>query len=201
MGRRTDHSREDLKELILSAAEAIIEELGAQGLTARRIADRIGYSPGTLYNLFEDLDDLIVHVNARTLDALYTACTRIRTGNSPEETLLAYAKAYIRFTEKHWRQWALLMSDRSPTVSELPEWYQLKASRLLSLVEATLGPLFPDDQGSERTRAALVLWASLHGISSLGGVRAVAGKSAILANDLILNYVSGVRNHRRKTAI
>src|SRR5262249_20402081 len=173
MARRTDHSREDLKEMILAAAESIIGTMGLQGLTARRIGDRIGYSPGTLYNLFADLEDIIVHVNARTLDALYSVCIRIPTGDSPEETLLAYAQAYIRFTERHERRWALLMSDRSPPVSDLPEWYQLKASRLLSLVEAALAPLFSDDQGSERARAAIVLWGSLQGISSLAGVRAV----------------------------
>jgi AcrR family transcriptional regulator len=201
MGRRTDHSREDLREMILSTAEAIIGELGAPGLTARRVADRIGYSAGTLYNLFKDLDELIVHINARTLDALYGVCVRIPTRSTPEETLQAYARAYLRFTEKYERRWAMLLSNRSPPLPELPEWYQLKVSRLLSLVEAALGPLFRDDQGSEQKRAARVLWASIHGISSLAGIRGVAGKSTLLTNDLITNYVSGLRNWRKKNAV
>jgi len=200
MGRRTDHSREDLREMILSAGEAIVRGAGIQGLTARSVAGRIGYSPGTLYNFFEDLDDLIVHINARTLDALYDACTRVPTALNPEETLSAYARAYIQFTEKHARRWALLMSERSPPLSELPEWYQLKVSRLLSLVEAALGPLFAEPQSADRARAAVVLWASLHGISSLRGVRAVEGKSVALVDDLISNYVTGLRVTRRKKA-
>ena len=187
--------------MILSAAEGIISEFGGTGLTARRIAERIGYSPGTLYNMFEDLDDLIVHVNARTLDALYGVCVRIPMHETPEETLRAYAKAYVRFTEKHQRRWAVLLSNRSPPLPDLPEWYQVKVSRLLSLVEGALASLFRDDQKSEQQRAARVLWASIHGISSLASIKAVAGKSSDLTNDLITTYVVGLRKSQDENAV
>jgi AcrR family transcriptional regulator len=200
MGRRSDHSREDLREMILSAAEGIISEFGGTGLTARRIAHQIGYSLGTLYNLFENMDDLIIHVNARTLDALYGVCVRVPRRETPEDTLRAYAKAYVRFTEKHQRQWAMLLSDRSPPLPNLPEWYQLKVSRLLALVGDALAPLFRDDQQSERLRAARVLWGSIHGISSLASIRALTGKSSDLTNDLITTYVLGLRKSRRAPA-
>ena len=61
MGRRADHSRDELFEMALSAAREIAEEDGLGGLTARRIAAKIGYSAGTLYNLFDDLDDLALY--------------------------------------------------------------------------------------------------------------------------------------------
>ena len=59
MARRSDHSRDELKALILDCAREIAEEEGLRGLTARRIATEIGYAPGTIYNLFSNLDDLI----------------------------------------------------------------------------------------------------------------------------------------------
>ena len=71
MARRADHSREELYDNALAAAQRIVETDGFRALTARSVADAIGYSPGTLYNLFENLDDLIIHLNGRTLDALY----------------------------------------------------------------------------------------------------------------------------------
>ena len=197
MGRRTDHSRTDLREMILSAAEQIIDELGGSDLTARRIADRIGYSPGTLYNVFADLDDLIVHVNARTLDALHKACLRIAPRATPEETLRAYAKTYVRFTEKRRRRWAMLLGDRSPHLPGLPDWYQAKVNRLLALVEDGLSPLFDDAEKPLRQRAARVLWASIHGISSLAHTAAVAGKLSDLTDNLIATYVHGLRNRAR----
>jgi len=51
MGRRSIHSAEELRELIIQAATDIVERDGLAGLSAREIAKRIGYSPGTLYNV------------------------------------------------------------------------------------------------------------------------------------------------------
>ncbi len=55
MGRRAVHSPEELRQLILDASRTIVETNGISGLSAREIARVIGYSPGTLYNIFETL--------------------------------------------------------------------------------------------------------------------------------------------------
>src|SRR6266852_5031793 len=70
MGRRSTHTPQQLRELILDAAQEIIQVQGLAGLSAREIARRIEYSPGTIYNMFENLDDVVLHVEARVLDAL-----------------------------------------------------------------------------------------------------------------------------------
>ncbi len=71
MARRKDHSREELKDLILQAAWKIVGAEGYEGLTARRVAAEIGYAPGTIYNLFASMDDLCQQLCGRTLDDLY----------------------------------------------------------------------------------------------------------------------------------
>jgi len=191
VGRRSDHTREELRERILSAAEELVSQSGAAGLTARRLADRIGYSVGTLYNFFEDLDDLVVHMNARTLDRLYAACARVTRRHGPEEALRAYARAYLRFTKDHHRLWVMLLDGSSHHHRELPDWYQAKVERLHGLVEEVLAPLIPSEK--DRKRSARVLWASLHGISSLAGTGAVAENPPELVNDLITHYVASLR--------
>ena len=110
MGRRSDHSREELFEMALSAAREIAEELGLDGLTIRRIAGRIGYSHGTLYNLFDDLDDLIIHLNGRTMDSLYEALASAPEANDPEACMLALAQGYITFTRENVKLWTLLFT-------------------------------------------------------------------------------------------
>ena len=59
MARRSDHSREELREMALAATEEIIDQQGLAGLTARKVAAGIGYTVGTLYLVFRNLDDLI----------------------------------------------------------------------------------------------------------------------------------------------
>ncbi len=70
MARRSDHTREELKVLIIEESWNIIKKHGFEGLTARRIAKNTGYAPGTIYNLFSSMDDLYLELNAKTLDLL-----------------------------------------------------------------------------------------------------------------------------------
>jgi len=70
MGRRYDHTRKELKEMAIKAGTKLIEDKGLQNCSARKIAKKIGYSVGTLYNVFENYDDLVLHINAVTLDDL-----------------------------------------------------------------------------------------------------------------------------------
>ena len=87
MARRSDHSREQLRRLALDSARQITAEEGLRGLKARRVAREIGYTIGTIYNVFEDLDDLIVQMNAETLGALYAACSQVDLDGGPHAWL------------------------------------------------------------------------------------------------------------------
>ncbi len=82
MGRRSIHSPEQLRELIVQAATEIIQQDGLEGLSAREIATRINYSPGTLYNVFENLDDLLLTIEARLLDQVRARPVHVRTSGS-----------------------------------------------------------------------------------------------------------------------
>ena len=70
MGRRSDHSRDEIREMAIAAAAEIVEKEGFQSLTARKVAGRIGYTVGTLYHVFRNFDDLVMHLNAQTIDEM-----------------------------------------------------------------------------------------------------------------------------------
>ena len=76
MGRRNDHTRKELKEMAIKAGVELIEEGGFQNFSIRKVAARIGYSAGTLYNVFENSDDLVFHINSVTLDDLQSYVER-----------------------------------------------------------------------------------------------------------------------------
>ena len=96
-GRGSDHSRTELLALAVQAAERIFQTEGLQALTVRRVSKEIGYSIGTIYNLFENPDDLSLHVKARTLDALYAHIREVPRGINPEADMLALNDAYFGF--------------------------------------------------------------------------------------------------------
>jgi AcrR family transcriptional regulator len=196
MGRRSTHTQQQLRDLILDAAQEIIEVEGLAGLSAREIARRIGYSPGTIYNMYENLDDVVLHLEARVLDALETRLAGALGAAGGTEALAALARAYLGFTQERPKLWNLLFEHHLPAGAELPPWYQAKLEGLLARVEEALMPMFPAGNVADRQRAARVLWAGVHGITSL----ATADKLSIvtseaasrLIDDLVATYVRGL---------
>lgn len=198
MGRRSSHTPEQLRELILEAAYAIIETHGLAGLSAREIARRIGYSPGTIYNMFSNLDDVVLRIEARILEALDQRLTaELAEHGSDREKVQRLAQAYLAFTHEKPKLWNLLFEHHLPAGTELPDWYQQKLEGLLSRVEQGLAPLMPQVNEAERKRAARVLWAGVHGITSLSTTDKLSivttEAAGSLVDDLVSTYLAGLQ--------
>jgi AcrR family transcriptional regulator len=166
MARRNDHTREEIRCMALDAAETLVTTKGYRGISTRSIASAIGYTVGTLYLVFENLDDIIRQVNGRTLDKLYDwVHERCNDTGTPGEALLALSGAYIAYAENNELRWSMLFEQTEGRSELLPDWYQNKRNRVFSLVEAALQPLSQDED--EIRRLARVLWAGVHGICTL----------------------------------
>ena len=199
MARRGEHSREEIRDMAMEAAEQIIVEQGHDGLTARKVASEIGYTVGTLYLNFENLDDLIMHVNARTLDRLYQVMASGEIQNlTDEERLIRLGQIYVHFAYGDPHLWALIFEHRLPEGQPTPEWYIEKIMQIFSVVEETLKPFAPLQNENEISQAARALWAGVHGICILGVTQKLGdvGKDSVqgLARSLIVNYLNGFAN-------
>lgn len=183
--------------MAMSAARDIVQKDGLRALTARSIAASIGYSPGTLYNLFENLDELELHVNASTLDALYAAVSADQRSGDPETDLNRLLDRYLDFLQKNPALWAAIFDYRRAEGTALPDWYLNRVQQLMRLVEDGLSPLFAEGEDRELREAASVLWSSLHGICTLaqdGRLSLVSAQSVPqMARSLIANYLVGLR--------
>jgi AcrR family transcriptional regulator len=69
MGRPTKHTPDDVARMVVDAAEALARQDGVARHQPRKIAAEVGYAPGSLYNVIGDLDDIILHLNARRWSA------------------------------------------------------------------------------------------------------------------------------------
>lgn len=154
--------------MALDAAATIVEEEGSKKLTARSVAAAIGYTVGTLYLVFRNLDDMILHLNARTLDDLHQWLLDRRVVEAtPQQQLQALADAYIEYAVSHTARWNMLFESIASVDNELPDWYLQRLSKVFGLIESALTPLV-DHQGEEAiVQAARVLWAGVQGICTL----------------------------------
>jgi AcrR family transcriptional regulator len=189
--------RDALRLQTIEAGRRILRKEGAKALNARRVASEIGVAVGTLYNLFANFDEIVLHLNLETLEDLERSFAAHRAlPKDPAAATEILANTFLDFTAKHRHQWAAVLEFK--TEHKLPILADLRAvvARLASHVEQALAPLFPAGAEQERRLAAAVLWTSLEGIGALSGgghSRLVAPASARdMAASLIANYVAGL---------
>ena len=203
MARRADHTREELRDLALSAARTLACQDGLRGVTIRGIAAEIGYSVGTLYNVFEDQSDLIVCLNGSILEDLGAYLRAVPMEDPPIAYLRNLATAYLTFTRENAKLWSLLFEHRLPEGRDLPPWFQAKLSTLLRIVEDALLTLLPEAHQGQADEMARILWASLHGIATLsatGKLGIVTAKTAQeMANSLLNDYLAGAIANSRSS--
>ena len=196
MARRSDHTRDEIREMAIRAGKKLVEEAGLTGLSARKIAKSIGYTVGTLYNIFDNYDHIILHINAVTLDEIHGFMSRkLEAGLAGREAVQAVAESYITFATENTHRWNLLYTHIHPPERVIPEWYTEKITKLFATVEEVLLPLVHDDQ-KKAERCAKVLWASIHGITALGLTGKLdvvrADSIPVLTNSLIEMYMTAL---------
>ena len=165
-------------DTILSVTRKIIDEQGLSGAQARPIAEAAGCSVGTLYNVFESLDTLILRVNAQTLsdfqEQARAALNRSLAADEPIiERLIALANSYVDFAEKNTLRWSALFEFHRPPDDEAPDWYMEQVNGLFAVVEEAIADLPRVDGQTERVNIARALWASVHGMVSLAFARRI----------------------------
>jgi AcrR family transcriptional regulator len=195
MARRSDHSREQLAAMAVAAATKLAAREGLRGVSARGIAGEIGYTVGTLYNVFENLDDIIRHMNAGTMDALYDHVTAAPLDDDPERALRALAGRYLDFVGKNRRLWSAVIEFEPQDGAPAPDWFRHKAERLVGLGEEAIAGLFGPRQTAARRRSAYVLWSALYGVTALAQTTSLPESAApdTLIDTLVTTYIAGLK--------
>ena len=197
MARRSEHSKEQIRDMALVAAEKIAAKDGLSGLSARKIAKEIGYTVGTLYLVFRNLDDLVLHVNARTLDALYEQMQRsLQKCRQPRTCVVGLGRAYVQFATDNPKLWNMVFEHQLTEDDQVPHWFADKVNKMFQLVETQLIPLLEHHSEKKIDMVSKAIWCGVHGICSL----AVTGKLDIrdaesinvLTDSLINNYLAGL---------
>ena len=186
--------------MALDAAVALLEEEGPERLTTRAVAQRIGYTVGSLYFVFCNRDDLVLQVNMRTLDELRGELDAALAGcTAPAERLLALGHRYLAFAERHPTRWRLVFEHTPGDPEAVPAVLRGRIDAFFELVCSALAVRSPVLDEAAVRLAAQSLWGGVHGIAVLsltGKLRAGGERPArVLVDDLIGTYLAGL-DHR-----
>ena len=197
MARRNDHSREQIQAMAIQAAISILNQEGVAGLSTRKVAAAIGYTAGTLYLVFKNLDELILHINAATLDELHRQlAAQLDSPATPAQVIRNMALHYLHFAKTHYARWSLLFTHRLPAEQSVPAWLDDKIRDLFELVGQPLHALIPRLDAQACMCATRVLWSGVHGACELGlnDKLSLGGevRTEELIESLVENYLKGL---------
>jgi AcrR family transcriptional regulator len=168
---RRAREKKELRQEILDAARDLFVREGFENVSMRKIAEKIEYSPTTIYWYFKDKADLLDCICEETFARLVRKQTLLdQTVFDPVEKLRKGLRSYIEFGLKHPNHYkvALMMTE------DFEERLQCERARemgkkayihlrntVATCVEQKLIEAADIDVTSQ------ILWANIHGLTSL----------------------------------
>jgi len=165
--RRRLQSRAEARRAILDATEALLVEDGFDAFSMRRLAERCGYTPPTIYHYFGDKQRLLDELLDERCRGLVKTLKRVPVASDAALDLRALSLAFARFGLRNPTHYALLAAPRDPDLPPPPaaEEARVLLSRPLDQLEGA-GRLSVDLESARQT-----FWSFLHGFILLRTTR------------------------------
>jgi AcrR family transcriptional regulator len=171
-GRQRSRGKADLHAALLGSARRLYFAHGAEGVSARKIAEAVGVSATTLYLHFEGIEDVLDQLRIEGHEVLARYLRSVDPKLPAPKRIRAMGEAYYQFGLENPRYFDLMFGPK-PGGRRRREAVQREMFTLLLLRDAVqagiaTGTLRSDLDPSVATNA---LWAEIHGVTML----AVAG--------------------------
>lgn len=170
ISERKERGKEDLRRSILAAAREVFLEKGFDQTSIRSIAQKIEYSPTTIYLYFKDKDALFYALHKDGFDILNNYMLPLIHVENPFERIKAMGRVYIQFAGEHSDYYDLMFVQKAPMdslIDNQEKWKEGQSSfdglkfsiqecmdkGLLSFADAEVG--------------AFLVWSTMHGMCTL----------------------------------
>jgi len=164
---RKEQEKSEMRGLILKTAMNLFLEKGFENITIRNIAEKIEYSPATIYLYFKNKDEILYTLRREGFEKLFEHQVSSLKLNDPLKRLHKHGEAYIQFALENPEYYDLMFIMRGPVKMETNDCdiglmsYELLKTNIKECMDAGLF------QGTNIDVAAFSLWSYVHGIASL----------------------------------
>lgn len=166
---RKERDKLEMKRMIIEASMQMFLEEGYEKTSIRNIADKIEYSPGTIYLYYKDKDELLYEVQREAFGKLYEAFVKNAPSKSPFKKLEQLTHAYVNFGRAHPDLYDLMFIIRAPMnkVEEKGGWENGDAcfNFLMECISDCVDKKLL--RYTDKRMAALSVWSFVHGLVSL----------------------------------
>lgn len=166
--RRARH-KEALRQQILDAARDVFVREGYENVSMRKIAEKIEYSPTTIYLYFQDKQELLTCLTEETFARLGKVIRAIMEEDIPPlEQLRRGLRAYVEFGLSNPNDYkVVLLLSREPLENSMAE--ETMSRKVYNCLREILAECIATNsiRPLDLDMAAQTLWPAVHGITSL----------------------------------
>lgn len=178
----------NLRQALVEAALALIEERGPAGFTLSEAAKRADVTPAAVYRHFAGRDDLIAEVARQGYD-IFAALMEFAYADGQPTALAAFeatGRAYLAFARKYPGHY-MAMFESGLSFNAHPDLALVagKARAVLEKAAAKLSDQMPADRRPPATMFSAHVWAMSHGVVELYMRGAPGAKSPFTPEDLL----------------
>ena len=170
IAQRKERQKEELRGKILQAAKELFMQKGYEDISIRSIAEKIEYSPTTIYLYFKDKDDVFFALHQQGFILLNQYFKPLAHVAEPFERLKAISRAYIAFAMENGEYYDLMFIINSPmrTVQEDHSKWE-EGAKAFSFLVNTVRQCIEKGyfRGMDAEILAFTYWSMVHGICSL----------------------------------
>jgi AcrR family transcriptional regulator len=170
---RRERQKGLLRQEILDAARDILVREGYEGLSMRKVAERIDYSATAIYLHFRDRDELVFCVCEELMAGLVRELQEVAAKNP--DPLVALKKGLRRYIDfglrhpEHYQATFLVPHGRDPENDARYKEEGTMAMQAFGFLPRLVGECVKQKKLAKVDvhRASCALWAGIHGITSL----------------------------------
>ncbi len=166
ISRRRKH-KEELRQEILNAAREIFVRQGYESFSMRKLAQKIEYSPGSVYLHFKNKEELFQCLVDESFARLLKTLSTLRNGKElqdPVEELKKGLRVYVEFGLRNPNDYRFAFMLRPP-MEKRPYKVHGAFEALRYMVRRCVEE--KRFRAVDVETASQVIWASVHGITSL----------------------------------
>jgi len=154
----------DLRQKVLQASLALIEEGGLDRLSMREVARKSGVSHQAPYYYFGDREAILAAIAGEGFSKLGRAVDRARS--DPAKALEAIGRAYVGFALRHPAYFQAMFRADAVPLDRYPDVRKREDEAFGKLVEE-IGKAFADQPSAVRLTISIACWAMVHGLATL----------------------------------
>jgi AcrR family transcriptional regulator len=172
IAKRKERQKVELRGKILEAAKALFIERGFEDTSIRNIAEKIEYSPTTIYLYFKDKDDIFYALHQEGFVLLNQYLRALQNVPDAFERLKTICKAYIAFALENPEFYDLMFISRSPMnalTKDKDDEKWVEGNKAFGALTGTVTECIQRGyfKGMDPEVLSFTLWSMVHGICSL----------------------------------